>query len=319
MASAIQSSGWRGKLAGLALAWSLFCVVWFAAAALGSRYGLWSWQFGLGQMQGNLYAGLGRFVLVIGAVLCVVGLIAALIKSPRLRPVMLSIAAILILLMVGGRWFGFQLTALALPPLHEASTDWDDPVPFSNNLQTKRELFQCDRNGDEQVSDAERAGCGLNAYELSPVVTLRPGAPEQWKQYDGMAVADVQRMFEADPSLSEKENGPHINTPLRTATTTLDRDTTFELVSDLAWKQGWKFIGANHEAGRIEVTATTTWYGFKDDIAFRVRPLEAGGTEIDMRSMSRVGLSDLGAKARRVGDFMEKLDRALAEAEAAAD
>ena len=104
--------------------------------------------------------------------------------------------------------------------------------------------------------------------------------------------------------------------PMRTVTTTLDRDTTFELVSDLAYKQGWDFIGANHEAGRIEVTATTTWYGFKDDIAFRVRPLEGGGTEIDMRSMSRVGLSDLGANAARVGDFMEKLERELSLAEA---
>ena len=318
MASAIQSSGWRGKLAGLALAWSLFCVVWFAAAALGSRYGLWSWQFGLGQMQGNVNAGLGRFVLIIGAILCVVGLVAALLKSPRVRPVMLCIAAILMLLMVGGRWFGFQLTALALPPLHEASTDWQDPVPFSSNLQTKRELFQCDTSGDGEVSDAERGGCGLNPYELYPSVTLPEWAEARWPGFNGKTVEQVQRDFEWDPAEGRdgREENPY--PPMHTATTTLDRDTTFELVADLAYKQGWDFIGANHEAGRIEVTATTTWYGFKDDIAFRVRPLEEGGTEIDMRSMSRVGLSDLGANARRVGDFMEKLDRAIAEAEAAA-
>ena len=316
MASTVESSGWRGKLAGTALGWSLFSALWFAAAALGSRFGLWDWRFGLGQMQGNVGAGLGRWVLVIGALLCVAALIVALMKGPRVRPTMLALGAILILFLVGGRWFGFQVTALSLPPLHEASTDWEDPVPFSSNLQTKRAMFQCDKDGDEEVSEAELSSCGLNPYELSPTVTLPTWAQERWPGFHGKTVQQVQRDAEWSPDMKVGERKELPYPPMRTVTTTLDRDTTFELVSDLAYKQGWDFIGANHEAGRIEVTATTTWYGFKDDIAFRVRPLEGGGTEIDMRSMSRVGLSDLGANAARVGDFMEKLERELSLAEA---
>lgn len=318
MASTVQSSGWRGKLAGLALIWALFSVAWFAAAALGTRFGLWDWRIGLGQMQGNVNAGLGRWVLLISALLAVTALIAALIKSPRTRPTMLAIAAIMITLLASGRWFGFQFAAAGLPPLHEASTDWDDPVPFSRNLQTKRAIGQCDKNGDGEVSDEERAGCGLNPFEMSPIVTLPDWAQARWPGFHGKTVAQVQRDFEWDPAAEDDDPEAKPYPPMQTVTTTLDQNSAFEVAIDLVYRQGWHIVGANHEAGRIEATATTTWYGFKDDVALRVRALEGGGTEIDMRSMSRVGLSDLGANAKRVGNFMPNLKRALTAAEAEA-
>ncbi|MCI4644727.1 MAG: DUF1499 domain-containing protein [Hyphomonadaceae bacterium] len=315
MASTVQSAGWRGKLAGIALGWSLFSVAWFAMAALGSRIGLWDWRFGLGQMQGNVGAGLGRWILLISAILAVAGLIAALLKSPRTRPTMLAIAAIMITLMAGGRWFGFQLTALSLPPLHEAATDWDDPVPFSSNLQEKRAIGQCDKDGDGAVSEEERTGCGLNPFEMSPTVTLPDWAQERWPGFHGKTVAQVQTDFEMDPALKGEDAEEKAYPPMNTAITTLSQNDAFEVTIDLVSKHGWKIVGANHEAGRIEATATSTWYGFKDDVAFRVRALETGGSEVDMRSVSRVGLSDLGANARRVSNFMYDLERALDEAE----
>lgn len=61
---------------------------------------------------------------------------------------------------------------------------------------------------------------------------------------------------------------------------------------------------------RIEAVSTSFWYGFKDDFIVRLAAIE-GGTRIDLRSKSRVGGSDLGANARRVRDFAEKLDAAL--------
>ena len=50
----------------------------------------------------------------------------------------------------------------------------------------------------------------------------------------------------------------------------------------------------------------STWFGFKDDIVVRVRP-EGAGSRVDVRSMSRVGLSDLGANAARVRAFLARL------------
>ena len=48
---------------------------------------------------------------------------------------------------------------------------------------------------------------------------------------------------------------------------------------------------------------------FKDDVALAVTP-RAGGSALHIRSASRVGRSDLGVNARRVGRFFQKLDAA---------
>ena len=51
--------------------------------------------------------------------------------------------------------------------------------------------------------------------------------------------------------------------------------------------------------GRIEAVATSRLYGFKDDVVARIRAKD-GGTQIDLRSVSRVGMSDLGANCKRI-------------------
>ncbi len=58
--------------------------------------------------------------------------------------------------------------------------------------------------------------------------------------------------------------------------------------------------------GRIEATATTPWFGFRDDVVIRVTPTE-GGSRVDVRSLSRVGRGDLGTNAKRVRAFLAKL------------
>ncbi len=74
-----------------------------------------------------------------------------------------------------------------------------------------------------------------------------------------------------------------------------------------ASSMGWDIVTADAEAGLIEATDTTFWYGFKDDVVIRIRPSEGGGTVVDMRSISRVGQSDLGKNADRIRSFMAKL------------
>jgi len=65
-------------------------------------------------------------------------------------------------------------------------------------------------------------------------------------------------------------------------------------------------VASDAAAGRIEATATTRWFGFKDDVIVRIRP-EAAGSRVDVRSVSRVGRGDLGANAARVREFLAKL------------
>jgi len=69
---------------------------------------------------------------------------------------------------------------------------------------------------------------------------------------------------------------------------------------------GWEIVAERPTAGRIEATATTAWFGFKDDIVIRVAPGGAG-SRIDVRSKSRVGRSDVGANAARIRAYLAKL------------
>ena len=54
--------------------------------------------------------------------------------------------------------------------------------------------------------------------------------------------------------------------------------------------------------------ARALWFGFKDDVVIRLRH-DNGMTLIDLRSVSRVGMSDLGANANRIAHFLEEFDR----------
>lgn len=58
----------------------------------------------------------------------------------------------------------------------------------------------------------------------------------------------------------------------------------------------------------IEGTHESFWFGFKDDIIIRIRPDDAGGSIVDMRSLSRVGGSDVGANAARIRKLQAQLN-----------
>jgi uncharacterized protein (DUF1499 family) len=69
---------------------------------------------------------------------------------------------------------------------------------------------------------------------------------------------------------------------------------------------GWELVAADSTDGRVEATATTGWFGFKDDVVVRVRPA-GSGSRVDVRSVSRVGKSDVGTNARRIRAFLSRL------------
>jgi len=78
-------------------------------------------------------------------------------------------------------------------------------------------------------------------------------------------------------------------------------------------RKGWDIVSATPENAaadseiQVEATATSGWFGFKDDVAVRIRP-DGGVTHVDIRSTSRVGLSDLGANSTRVYGLMVELE-----------
>jgi uncharacterized protein (DUF1499 family) len=81
---------------------------------------------------------------------------------------------------------------------------------------------------------------------------------------------------------------------------------TVQRAIDAARSLGWEVASSDAPSGRIEATAVTRWFGFQDDVVVRVRP-EGEGSRVDVRSVSRVGESDIGANAQRIREFLAKL------------
>lgn len=83
-------------------------------------------------------------------------------------------------------------------------------------------------------------------------------------------------------------------------------DETVRRAEALARDRGWEVASADPR-GVLEATDTSTFFGFKDDVVVRVTPNEAGGSNVDMRSVSRVGVSDVGVNAERIREFLKDL------------
>lgn len=86
----------------------------------------------------------------------------------------------------------------------------------------------------------------------------------------------------------------------------LPPDAAFDRALETARRQGWEIVASDKGAGRIEATDTTFWFGFKDDVVVRLTS-EQGRTRVDVRSVSRVGRSDVGTNARRIRRFLDAL------------
>jgi len=82
----------------------------------------------------------------------------------------------------------------------------------------------------------------------------------------------------------------------------------FDRALQVARDMGWEIVAADTAAGRIEATDTTFWFGFKDDVVIRVKA-DGAGSRVDVRSVSRVGESDVGTNARRIRAYLRALGR----------
>lgn len=80
----------------------------------------------------------------------------------------------------------------------------------------------------------------------------------------------------------------------------------FERALTALQSMGLEIVAAVPEEGRIEATATTFWFRFKDDVVIRIRP-QGNQTLIDARSLSRVGGGDAGTNGLRLQEFFSRL------------
>jgi uncharacterized protein (DUF1499 family) len=122
------------------------------------------------------------------------------------------------------------------------------------------------------------------------VLPLRANAPNT-AEYGGERVAAQQRGAYPD---------------LQPAILNVPPSQAFERALAAVHEMDWDLVKADATAGRIEATDTTFWFGFKDDVVIRVRPTD-GGSRVDVRSLSRVGVGDAGTNAKRLRAYLKVL------------
>lgn len=254
---------------------ALLLPAYFAGAALGARFGLFDWQLGLG----TLIVQWGPRLLIGVLVLAVAILVATLAKVPR-QGWRSALIAILIPALGLGYLAWVRDQSAEIPPIHDVSTRPNDPPAFSPALL------------------AQRAG----SPDTNPVVSLTVPV-STLEKYRGERFADM-----GDRTLGEiaAEAYPAV----RPLTTPAAPGAAFAAALAEARAQGWDIVSQDAAAGTLDATATTFWFGFKDDVAVRVRA-EGSGSVIDVRSISRVGLSDLGANAARIEAYLEGVEGRL--------
>jgi uncharacterized protein (DUF1499 family) len=219
-------------------------VVLLLAAGPTVRIGLWDFRTGFQMLRWAAYLGMAA---------AVVALITLFTPARRrvVGPLVLALLVGVGVAFVPWRWL--QL-ARRLPPIHDITTDTEQPPEFV------------------------------------AVIPMRAGAPNP-ATYGGAEIAAAQR--EAYPDIR----------PLFLKVSPI---VAFNRAQATAQRMHWDLVASDSAAGKIEATATTPWFGFKDDVVVRITPASMG-SRVDVRSVSRVGGSDVGTNARRIRKFLGEM------------
>lgn len=260
---------WHSKLA---LALSAFLPVYFMIAALGTKFGIWDYKIGLGLLVFQA----GMWVLGIVALAGLVSLILSLLHKPRSKGALAIATVALGLPIVFALWGMSVGSTAAANPIHDVSTDTANPPEFSA----------------ETMAEREKAGANPLRDYRTPLGQMDP-----WKSSERI---DEKVKIQSHAQFITSEYAKLAPLPLGSA----NKADAVAAVAAAMEDMGFTNIRKDQEAGRVEGVAETFWYGFKDDVVARV-----GDAQIDFRSVSRVGQSDLGANAKRI----EELRKATAE------
>jgi uncharacterized protein (DUF1499 family) len=196
-----------------------------------------------------------RWGAYFGVAAAAVALVAALWAYRQKRRLALGLAIMALVLgaIAAGIPFAWQQRAQRVPPIHDITTDLENPPAFE------------------------------------AVGPLR---------------ADAPNTLDRPPNLASQQREGYAD--IAPLTLPLPPDQAFTRALAVAQDMGWEIVAVNQQAGRIEATDTTRWFGFRDDVIVRLTPW-GSGTRVDVRSVSRVGRSDVGTNARRIRGYLDAL------------
>lgn len=240
-----QTTSKRSRLAVSSLTLGVLAIVLPVLGGLGTRVGVWSFGIGL------LLAPLGLLAGVIGLLL---GLVALTRLRKAGKPLGMAASGTGVSAL-GALYLGSAvLSAFTVAPIHNVSTDIEDPPEFTVAASLRSETDNSLVYDSETIGPLQREGYP----DLGPLVLDMP------------------------------------------------RDRMYELVRGILIDMGFELTREDPEQGEIEAVATTFFFGFKDDLVVRLRETGAG-TRMDVRSVSRVGVVDLGANAERIFEIVGRV------------
>ncbi len=216
----------------------------------------------------------GPILMGIVALFALIALLYAFFRTPRGPWWKAAIAlAIPVFLFMG--LLSVRAQGEAVPPIHDVATDLRNPPEFSAGTLAAREEFGANP---------------INNYG-TPL-----GQMEMWRDAD-TAIASKNH---ADLI---SENYPELR-PIVIGGAT--QQEALDAIVAAMGEIGLTDIHTDTEAGTVEGVAETFAFGFKDDVVARV----ADG-QIDLRSVSRVGVSDLGYNAARLENLIDAIEDRL--------
>lgn len=257
-----------------ALALLAFLPAYFATAALGTKAGIWGWQTGL------LALTMGGGVILLGIV--AVAALVSLVIAARAKPRSNALVGVAIVgLLVPAATFVMFLAAGAKGsenPIHDIATDTANPPAFSAATMAEREAEGANPLSDYQVPLGQ-----LEIYkEVAPELAV--------KSHAQIITARSDRPAPLPLGGASKTEG-------------------MAAVAAAMAAMGLEDIRSDAATGTVEAVAETFWFGFKDDVVARV-----GDAQIDFRSVSRVGRSDLGANTARIIELRSRTETLLGAA-----
>jgi uncharacterized protein (DUF1499 family) len=150
--------------------------------------------------------------------------------------------------------------------------------------------------------------------QLNDIQTTRQ--PMEFKQLAAMRPADANRIVEPDLAAAEEREKAYPD--IRPMELERSVTETFDIVHEAVKRLGWTIVLSEppdgDQPGRIEATNRTMIMGYTDDALIRVTGDDAHAF-IDVRSVSRYGMHDLGANAGHIRELFAEVKSALEKGE----
>ncbi len=232
----------------------------------------------------------GLLVFIAAVVLMFIALRGGLVKDRNLLLITMVLSLLPVIVMLPQ-----FIALLSVPPIHDITTDTVNPPVFDaivplragapNSLVYGSGLLAADLLANKENIDYPQA--------VSLEIHIMPDSPDDLEN-------ESNPMHAAVLSLMQSVAYPNI----RSLDTSLGMAQAVSRAETVLGEQGLDIVAVNAEKGLVEATETSFWFGFKNDVVVRVTALE-NGSRIDVRSVSRIGISDIGTNADRIERFLQ--------------